>query len=383
MPFLEDFLNNIFNPENQSGGKKKTKNTIKKVTRKSQKTENRNELFDCYKTNQKGGEIEFLPECLNKDDPITLNEFKELPKEQQEQLIKLPVGKTGKFHCFEKESFIYYLNNTNKPKNPLTNENLTEEFLSKYKSILILDISRKNLTKIPILPETLKKLDCNNNKIKKLENLPETLEMLECNNNEITKLENLPENLETLECNNNEITKLENLPETLRKLDCQNNKIKKLENLPNNLEKLFCENNGIKKLENLPKNLKTLFCENNEITILENLPETLDTLFCRNNPLEKIRSLPKELNEIKFTGKPKINSNINLEIYKDFMSYEVLKKLKTYDSPKRGGKISSKRFAKKRSAKKSIKKTTKRSAKKVSNKKKTTKRSAKKRSNKK
>ena len=64
-----------------------------------------------------------------------------------------------------------------------------------YSNITELDISNKELTKLPDdihKYANLKKLICQNNNITSLNNLPPTLEILYCSFNNITSLDNLP-----------------------------------------------------------------------------------------------------------------------------------------------------------------------------------------------
>ncbi len=63
-------------------------------------------------------------------------------------------------------------------------------------TIIELDLSNKNLTKIPDLSiyPNLIKLNISKNKIKNLDNLPQSLQILNCGYNKITQLDNLPHN---------------------------------------------------------------------------------------------------------------------------------------------------------------------------------------------
>jgi len=92
-----------------------------------------------------------------------------------------------------------------------------------YETLTTLDISHKNLIKLPSWVSqcyNLKELNCFNNKITKIQNLPPALEILMCSINKITYLDNLPLTLKELSCENNEIANLDNLPSELHKLCC-------------------------------------------------------------------------------------------------------------------------------------------------------------------
>ena len=180
--------------------------------------------------------------------------------------------------------------------------------------MVLLDLSNKKLTKIPVISSNITELNLGDNQITKIENLPENLQHLNLENNRITKIENLPSSLQTLWLGNNQITKIENLPENLQVLYLFKNQITKIKNIPNSLRILYLFNNQITKIENLPINLQSLYLEHNQITEIENLPNSLVTLhlwknritelpllllelrhlndlICHNNPLENIHPL--------------------------------------------------------------------------------------------
>ena len=109
--------------------------------------------------------------------------------------------------------------------------------LPKDLTIYLLNLSNKNLTKIPDLRNytKLKILILFGNQIQTIENLQPNLTLLRLSNNNIQKIENLPQSLEYLDLNNNKITKIENLPQSLKSLDLNNNKINKIESVPQSL----------------------------------------------------------------------------------------------------------------------------------------------------
>ena len=73
------------------------------------------------------------------------------------------------------------------------------------KNIKELDLTYKDLTELPELPDTLKTLFCFDNKLTELPELPDTLKTLICYNNKLTELPELPDTLEYLYCSNNNL----------------------------------------------------------------------------------------------------------------------------------------------------------------------------------
>jgi len=61
-----------------------------------------------------------------------------------------------------------------------------------------IDYSRRDLTKLPPLPSSLKELFCEVNDLTKLPSLPPSLEVLDCFDNHLTSLPSLPPSLEEL-----------------------------------------------------------------------------------------------------------------------------------------------------------------------------------------
>jgi len=110
-----------------------------------------------------------------------------------------------------------------------------------------------NLSNLPLLPVSLKRLYCSDNKLSNLNNIQnlENLELLECANNRLTEL-NLGglENLKYLNCSNNNLIDLTNFPSTLEVIECSNNKLSgelEVSDLEN-LKVLNCKDN---KYENI------------------------------------------------------------------------------------------------------------------------------------
>jgi len=161
--------------------------------------------------------------------------------------------------------------------------------------MVLLNLSHRKLTKIPIIPNDVTELHLYHNQIKKIENLPENLHTLCLSNNQITKIENLPNNLHYLDLGHNKITKIENLPKNIQILHLSDNQIPKIENLPKNIQILYLYDNKIPKIENLPISLQELCLDLNQITKIENLPISLQKLYLLHNQITKIENLPENL----------------------------------------------------------------------------------------
>jgi len=194
--------------------------------------------------------------------------------------------------------------------------------------MVYLDLSNKNLTKIPIIPNDITELYLQYNQITKIENLPDSLRILWLNGNRITKIENLPSSLQELHLGNNQITKIENLSENLQKLWLDDNQITKIENLPDSLQKLRLDNNQITKIENLPENLQILYLSCNQITKIENFSNSLQRLCLSYNKITKIENLSDSLVELDLSGNQitKI-ANLSSSIQTLCLSYNQITKI--------------------------------------------------------
>jgi Leucine-rich repeat (LRR) protein len=78
-----------------------------------------------------------------------------------------------------------------------------------------MNLTYKNLTELPPLPDDLKGLWCYRNQLTRLPSLPPNLINLWCSNNLITELPPLPPGLTNLSCHNNPMTQLPPLPNEL------------------------------------------------------------------------------------------------------------------------------------------------------------------------
>ncbi len=110
-------------------------------------------------------------------------------------------------------------------------------------NIIILNLSYRNLKKIPCLPKNLIKLWCPGNQLQNLPCLPSGLKELWCSGNKLQTLPYLPDGLKVLWCYHNQLQTLSDLPSGLEYLWCFNNQIQTLPCLPNTLVKLRVSHN--------------------------------------------------------------------------------------------------------------------------------------------
>ena len=94
--------------------------------------------------------------------------------------------------------------------------------------MVYLNLSNRNLTEIPVIPNDVTKLNLSHNWITKIENIPNNVTELSLSYNHITKIENLPSNLLILYLYENMITKIENLPCSIQQLFLYFNRITEL-----------------------------------------------------------------------------------------------------------------------------------------------------------
>ena len=169
-----------------------------------------------------------------------------------------------------------------------------------------LDLSRRNLTEIPPIPDDITQLDLGGNQIRELVEgvFPPGLQELTLYNNQITELRDgvFPEGLQNLDLRLNNIVELKPgvFPARLQYLFLSNNKIRELlEGLfPTGLQKLYLDlgYNKIRELREgvFPPGLHDLHLDNNQILELPihllNL-RRLTMFLYHGNPIENI-SLP-------------------------------------------------------------------------------------------
>ena len=130
-----------------------------------------------------------------------------------------------------------------------------------------LTVSRLQITTLPSLPTSLRKLFCINTTLTSLPELPSTLQVLYCTNTPITELPSLPPTLQKLHCHTTQITSLPPLPANLNYIDCSITQITTLPSLPPKLRYLACIETQIKILSELPSSLRELYCQNTPLLV--------------------------------------------------------------------------------------------------------------------
>ena len=151
-----------------------------------------------------------------------------------------------------------------------------------------IDVSRKNLTVLPDLSRFYQLVEfvCDDNQLTELPILPITLKRLRCNGNLLTQLPELNPELVLLDCYNNRLTSLPVLKHSsLRWLNCSYNHLKQLPELNEDLYEIICKNNMLTDLPALNNELITLICDRNQIGRLPRLNQNLSYLSCQNNLL--------------------------------------------------------------------------------------------------
>lgn len=173
------------------------------------------------------------------------------------------------------------------------------ESLSKYETfdlIRQLDISKKNIKEIKVLPKKLIELNCSKNQLTKLFadgcNIPETLVRINCSYNKITHFpdKNLLQNLKHLNCSYNKLKCLD-YPESLEEINMDNNKISGKLLFKPNIKILSANNNLISGFEytEIPIYAKELYLNNNKITYFPSISGPVNRLIfeLKSNPIIK------------------------------------------------------------------------------------------------
>lgn len=161
-----------------------------------------------------------------------------------------------------------------------------------------LNLSRLNLTELPPLPDTVRRLNCGWNPIKSLHNLPRDLRKLNCNSTEITHFENVPPFLRCLECGDTKLTHFGNLPNTLRRVDCSFTSLKNLDGLPDSVRYIRAEEcNNLENVHTFPAELLRISFNDSCIKSLANIPDKVE---CIDMCICGIKSIPKLPESLRF-----------------------------------------------------------------------------------
>jgi hypothetical protein len=148
-----------------------------------------------------------------------------------------------------------------------------------------LDVSGYDLTSLPPLHDSLKRLVCMRNQLTSLPPLPNSLTELVCENNQLSVLPPLPDSLTELSCDDNCLVSLPTLPGLLEYLSCAGNLLTSLPSLPDSLAELSCGGNMLNALPSLPCLLKELNCCDNKLTVLPLAPSSLIGFEYTGNPI--------------------------------------------------------------------------------------------------
>ncbi|MFN8438989.1 MAG: T9SS type A sorting domain-containing protein [Cytophagales bacterium] len=170
------------------------------------------------------------------------------------------------------------------------------EGIQYFKKLEELDISKNYLTRVGLLPKSLKSLIISNNLLDSC-TFGENLEFLDCSSNLLTSFQLTGNKLKHLYCGNNQLSNLPVLPDSLISLNCMSNKIDTFPNsLPSNLQFLQISYNLIQTLPNLPSGVKDILAiDNNKLRTLPNIPSGVYDLQCSKN---EISYLPKLHNKL-------------------------------------------------------------------------------------
>ena len=151
------------------------------------------------------------------------------------------------------------------------------------------------------LPNLLKILCCFDCKLRSIpKKLPNTLVRLDCSYNQLTKLPNLPNSLEILDCCDNKLTSIPDLPNSLVRLACSRNKLITLPNSMNISDKVELFFYQYLPISYIPDDINLKLCgqcsefnidgyPNNPITNQEELDEYLKYKLHKMNRIKSAR----------------------------------------------------------------------------------------------
>lgn len=196
--------------------------------------------------------------------------------------------------------------------------------LKKCKYLKKIDMSYNKLSSFSIVSDTMEELNVSNNKINIIKIYSTNLRVLNCKGNNITSSIICTNKLEELNISHNFLTVLDQVPMNLIKLDCSFNLLRKIPILPNSLKYLNITSNNINFINSLPPNLETLYANSNKINYINRtIPATLKYVFLVSN---KLVLFPRFHN---LTEPKKIRIKYNKSKYiKNYDDYIVYSKLK-------------------------------------------------------
>jgi len=124
-------------------------------------------------------------------------------------------------------------------------------------------------------------------KLSTLPDIPDGTVELNFRYNNITSIPRLPASLRKLNCSQNKLKSLPDLPPQLEELDCGDNNLTSLPPLPDTLIVLHCGDNPLKSVPKLPPNLKFFSAFNSRLTYIPEMPESLERIHLEYTPLEE------------------------------------------------------------------------------------------------
>lgn len=212
--------------------------------------------------------------------------------------------------------------------------------LSRFYQLVEFVCDDNQLTELPILPITLRRLRCNGNLLTQLPKLNPELILLDCYNNRLTDLPELMcSSLRWLNCSYNQLTELPELNPELVLLDCFDNQLESLPVLKHSsLRWLDCSNNHLKKLPELNERLYEIVCINNMLTDLPVLNNDLFTLICDRNQIGRLPRLNQNLCHLScrynlLTCLPELNVDSHFELsFDNNPIFEVLNNGMAFDN---------------------------------------------------
>jgi len=157
--------------------------------------------------------------------------------------------------------------------------NITKNSDGTYDAKDDIDISRMDLTKIPIQFNKVNgHFRCSGNYLTSLGGAPKEVDGFDCSRNKLTSLEGAPKEVNGFSCSFNYLTSLKGCPEKVNRLfACSSNYLTSLEGAPKEVNGEFiCSRNDLTSLKGAPKEVNGFSCNYNNLTSLEGTPEKIN-----------------------------------------------------------------------------------------------------------
>lgn len=198
-----------------------------------------------------------------------------------------------------------------------------------------LDLSHRNIVRVPVLPSSVTDLNLSGNPQLDLTSIPDHIVSVDISECGLRDLTGLPASVRNLRCSRNRITSLEPLRDTLlSSLGCSYNHLRSLRGCPQSVRTIVCVSNFLESLDGLPAAMHKLYvsynclervvappmdildCSCNRLTTLEGVAPTTE-LICSYNRLTSLAGCPKNAKILRISGNPLENFDEmpkNLEI---------------------------------------------------------------------